>query len=661
MLAHLAAVMCLLMTAGTARAEKLVDPVQLEAWADQYYGQAVAEKRTAGITVSVVQDGQVVFAKGYGYSDYAKRIPVSPEESGFIVGSITKTFVATAIGQLVDRGVIKSLDDPANKYLKRVQLPGDRGARVTIRQLLNHRAGFEDIDFGFLDRSSQTANIPLSAAEIERFMPELALEPGGPANYSNWSFSLLGFLIEDVTGQRLDTYLKANIWDPLGMSHTSMAYGKYPANLSLNYVFEKDGTPVAQKPALPHPWIVPAGTIVSTANDIARYMQAQMFRGEDGGYPLVSPAMFKELQTERYRNAPISLGFAHTFWTMKLNGAQTIEHGGGAPGFQSMMVMIPEKRFGFFVSSMQGGLAGWSSYTGAEKAAGKLPVQGPPTGYELRESFVERFLQQPAPQVSPGKSDLKTLVGTYWTQKRPFTTVEALGQAFNPAAVFKVERSKDGRGLLLNGVGPYVDIGGGVFASPTGKNIWDDPYTINRYQPPYIAFTLNADGTVAYLTPGLADQAWAPASPIFNPKSMLLAFIALGGVAATGFFLFLWPQAGRFRSLTNGLGVAAALIVLAFPASILAGFAKGDSLINQMALGDKGRFWMMVVVANLAVLIALALSVQAVRMWTRRAPAHTAGWGHWGRRVHVTFVAVATLGLLVVFGFFKLLGVHMPG
>ena len=67
--------------AGAAQAEPLVDRAQLESWADAYYGQAIAEKRSPGITISVVQDGEVILAKGYGYSDYGKHIPVDPETS----------------------------------------------------------------------------------------------------------------------------------------------------------------------------------------------------------------------------------------------------------------------------------------------------------------------------------------------------------------------------------------------------------------------------------------------------------------------------------------------------------------------------------------------------------------------------------------------------
>ncbi len=646
---------------GVARAEKLVNPADVAAWADQYYGRAVAEKRTVGLTVAVVQDGEVIFTKGYGYADYAKRIPVDPEQSGFIVGSITKTFIATAIGQLIDRGVIGSFDDPANKYLKRVQLPGARGSRVTLRYLLSHRAGFEDVDFGFLDPQAQEVPIPLKASEIMRFMPRLVLEPGGWANYSNWSFSLLGFLIEDVTGQRLDDYLKANIWAPLGMTHTSLIYGHMPANLSQHYVFRKDGTAVADPSIPPHPWISPAGTIVSSARDMARYMNAQILEGEEGGYPLVSKRMFKELHTEGFRNSALSIGFAKAFWTTSLNGAATIEHGGGAPGFQSMMTLIPAKRFGFFVSAMQGGLANGLSYSEAEVKAGKALVQEPTTGFELRESFIDRFLVRTDPIVSGPLSDLRKLPGVYWTQKRPFTTVEALADAFNPAAALTIKLAGDGQGVLLNGWGPYKDIGNGVFASPSDNNVWTDPYTIDRLKPPRIAFLFNPAGAVNGLVAGVGDQVWAPASPLFNPLMMRSGFALFGLIAATGALLFLWPQSRRWRNPSNYLGLLIALAVIAFPYAILGGFAPTDSLTKQLMIGDKTRLWIMIVAANSMLAFEIVLLIRMVSEWLRNTAHSVPGWARAGRLVHLSLVGLSTALVLVVCGFFNFLGVHMPG
>jgi len=638
---------------GQARAAPLVNRAEFEAWADKYYGQAVADHHAAGITVSVVQDGQLLFAKGYGYADLARGLPVSASESGFDVGSVSKTFIATAVAQLVDRGKIQSLDDPVNKYLRRAKLPGARGDRVTIRDLLTHRAGFEDTNFG--RGAALRGGIPLTGNEIERFMPKLVLEPGGPTNYSNYGFSILGNLIEDVSGQRLDTFLKANIWDPLGMSHTSIVYGQFPANLAQNYQFTKDGSAVPDRHGMPHPWIAPAGGIVSTATDMALYMQAQMAEGEGPGPALMSKAMFRELHKVQHRNAPISIALANAFWVLDVNGAATLEHGGGTEAFQTEMLMIPEKRFGFFVSSLQGGLAPGEKYSAADMANGGPRVGAAPSGFALRNAFIARFLH-PAPLASMGAPvpDLSKLVGVYRGERRPFTTLEVLGQAFNPGSVLRIDLSKDGRDLLFNGWGPYRDIGGGVFASPTGVDVFTDPVNIDRLKPDHIAFTFDPNGKVLYLTPGLADQAWVPVGPLGNPHTMLDAMIVFGAVVVSGLLLFLWPAGTRLLRIADYFAATAAVAVLALPVLMLVGFAKGDSLLNEWDYDEMGRFWGMAIAANTVAVLGLALTGFAVFAWTQPASLI-------GRKLHLSLVAASALGLIFVFQFFNLIGFHIPG
>ncbi len=669
MLKHLASksqaiflvILAVLAFVAPAEAERLIDPQELETWADAYYGRAVAEKRTPGITVSVVQDGEVIFAKGYGYADYIKRTPVDPETSGFIIGSITKTFIATAIAQLVDQGAIASLDDPVNKYLKRIQLPGERGGRATIRHLLSHRGGFEDRNLG-IHQKGEGVEIPLKPAEISRVIPEIAVEPGGYSAYSNWGFSLLGFMIEDITGERLDDYLRQNIWEPLGMAHTGMLYGKRPENLSMSYQFEADGTPVPE-PLLdadypPHPGIGPMGGIVSTASDMARYMNAHILEGEDGGYPLVSKKMFAELHTERFRNSLYGVGFGLAFMTAKLNGVQSIEHGGGAPGFQSMMVMIPEKRIGFFASTMQGGLVPWAN-TGA--TVKDDVAKDAFSGYELRQSFVEKFLESTDHFESGRKSDLKKLVGTYWALRRPFTTVEMLAEAFHPASVLSVKLTNDGKGLLMSGMGPYTEIGNGVFVSPAGTTVWKDRYAIDMFLPPYISFNLDQDGNATALSAGVTDQFWVRVSPIFNPRTMLMGLAIFGALTLTGALFFLWPQKKRLSNRGNYLGLLAALAVIAIPAAMTLGFGERDDLINQMLVGQNGRLWIMVIAANAMIILAFLLVFQTAKEWRQPKDGAVPGWASIGRKAHLSVVAMSSLALLVVFNFFNLLGVHIPG
>lgn len=635
-----------------------LDRAEVEAWADQYYGRAVADKRNAAIGISVVQDGKLLFQKTYGYRDYAKKIPADPDTTGFMVGSITKTIVATAVAQLVDRGAIQSLDDPVNKYLTRFKLPGSYGANVTIAQLLNHRAGFEDVDFGFVSGGKGKTVLPLPREEILRFLPDIVRRPGGAANYSNWGFSLLGFMVEDITKERLDTYLKRNIFDPLGMKNSMMWYDKAPSHDAKQYRFTSDGRPVLITGSPPHPWIAPAGTVVSTPADMARYMNAHILAGHDGGYPLLSPKMFRALHRETYRNSPISIGFAHAFWTDNIDGAATIEHGGGTPGFQSMLTMIPDRKIGFFVSAVQSGLADGQDSSAEPKA--KLAVHEPLTGFELRESFVEKFFP-PSPQFPDGpKFELKILVGTYLSQARVYNSVEKLAAAFNPSKQLEISLSRDGDGLMFNGFGPYQQVGNGVFKNASGIDKWDNPYQINPFHADYIAFKMDADGRPAYLVGGIGDQVWEPVGSFYNPQTMLRMFMILGAVLMTGVLIFLWPAGERARNPRNWIALGLALSVAAMVYAVLGGFAVGDSLPNQMAMGNAGRLWMMAAASNFILVLGALMLFVLLRDRTRTKGQPTP-WGVKAHRLHSYLLLLAVVSLVPVFKMFNLIGFHIPG
>lgn len=635
-----------------------LDRAAVEAWADQYYGQAVADKRNAAIGISVVQDGKLLFQKTYGYRDYGKKIPADPDTTGFMVGSITKTFVATAVAQLVDRGAIKSLDDPVNKYLTRFKLPGSFGAKVTIAQVLNHRAGFEDVDFGFVSGGKGNITLPLPREEILRFLPDLVRQPGGAANYSNWGFSLLGFMIEDITRERLDTYLKRSIFDPLGMKHTMLWYDKAPTYEAKQYRFTSDGRPVLIKGNPPHPWIAPAGTLVSTPADMARYMNAHILAGRDGGFPLLSAEMFRTLHRETYRNSPIAIGFAHAFWTDTVDGASTIEHGGGTPGFQSMLTMIPDRKIGFFVSAVQSGLA--DGQDGGAAPGAKPAALDPLTGFELRASFVEKFFPPSPPFPSGQKFDLTRLVGTYLSQARVYNSVEKLGAAFNPAKQLEISLSTDGKGLMFNGFGPYEQVGNGVFKNASGIDKWDSPYEINPFHADYIAFKMNADGSPAHLVGGMGDQAWEPVGSFYNPQTMLRVFMIFGAILLSGGLIFLWPNGKRVRNPQNWIALGLALSVAAMVYAVLGGFAAGDSLPSQMAVGNAGRLWMMALASNAILVLGAALLFILLRD-QRLTKGQPKTWGVKAHRFHGYLLLIAVLALVPAFKMFNLIGFHIPG
>jgi CubicO group peptidase (beta-lactamase class C family) len=127
--------------------------------------------------VGVVRGGRLLFKKGYGFADLERKVDVDPGQTPFSLGSITKCFTATAIAQLLERGVIHSLDDPANRYLRRIQLPRKNDRDVTVRNLITHRGG---IDESIHELATLIpVPVPITAAAIRERLPPIVRTPTG--------------------------------------------------------------------------------------------------------------------------------------------------------------------------------------------------------------------------------------------------------------------------------------------------------------------------------------------------------------------------------------------------------------------------------------------------------------------------------------------------
>ncbi|MEM1156391.1 MAG: serine hydrolase domain-containing protein, partial [Pseudomonadota bacterium] len=233
-------------------------------WADSLFTKALEERRYSGAVVSFVLDGEIAFSKGYGFADYAAGALIDPATTAFRIGSISKTFTATAVAQLLDQGLIDSIDDPANQYLKRVQLPSPAGTPITLRQLLTHTAGFENKVFNIA--SDETLDLPLSSEAIESFSSEVMNEPGRYASYNNYGTAVLGLMVEDITGIPIAEYFEREIFAPLGMQRSVLNMTPDPTpDLAVSFGFLPNGEPLPAQHRSVHPFHAPIGGINATA------------------------------------------------------------------------------------------------------------------------------------------------------------------------------------------------------------------------------------------------------------------------------------------------------------------------------------------------------------------------------------------------------------
>jgi CubicO group peptidase (beta-lactamase class C family) len=188
-----------------------------ETFLDALIPSQLRNRNIAGAVVSVVKDGQVLFQKGYGYADFEAKKPVLPDQTLFRPGSISKLFTATAVMQLVEQGKL-DLDRDVNDYLD-FEIPKTYPEPVTLRRLLTHTAGFEDtLKNLFVAHESDLK--PLSTYLLNE-MPARIFPPGKVPSYSNYGFTVAGYIVERVSGEKFERYIDNHILKPLQMTNST--------------------------------------------------------------------------------------------------------------------------------------------------------------------------------------------------------------------------------------------------------------------------------------------------------------------------------------------------------------------------------------------------------------------------------------------------------
>ncbi|MGB3079117.1 MAG: serine hydrolase, partial [Saprospiraceae bacterium] len=182
---------------------------------DQYLTNLALEKNFSG-GLLIVKDGKKIFSKGYGWADKDKHIPFTPGTLASI-GSITKAFTAAAIMKLVEQHKL-STDDKLKKYFPTI--PADK-ANITIHQLLTHSSGFHE----FLTQDGGDYEIINTQDYLKRaFAEPLAFNPGEKAIYTNVGYSILGIIIEQITGLDYEQFLKTSLFEPIGIKNIGYQY-----------------------------------------------------------------------------------------------------------------------------------------------------------------------------------------------------------------------------------------------------------------------------------------------------------------------------------------------------------------------------------------------------------------------------------------------------
>ncbi len=380
----------------------------VETFLDGFVPLQLEQDDIAGATISIVKDGKLLFAKGYGYADVEKKHPVVADATLFRPGSISKLFTWTAVMQLAEQGKL-DLDRDVNAYLD-FKIPEAFGKPITLKNLLTHTPGFEEVIKDLFVDVSKPVNL---GQYLKTHIPRRIYPPGTVSAYSNYGAALAGYIVERVSGRPFNQYVDENIFKPLGMTHSSM---EQPLPKSLAPQMSKgyrsaSGGPKPFEAVGP----APAGSLSSTATDMARFMTAHLQGGQYDGARILRPETVSLMHSRLYDLNPAANGMAYGFYEESKNGHRIIGHGGDTELFHSSVHLVPDANLGFFVSYNSAGI-------------GKVEPRG-----QLWAAFMNRyFADSRVPQtLSTAKEDAKSIAGSYLPSRR------AEGSLLRAAAVLE--------------------------------------------------------------------------------------------------------------------------------------------------------------------------------------------------------------------------------
>ena len=311
---------------------------------DELIEEALEEHDVAGATAAVVEDDEIVHTEGYGYADYAAGEEVDPEETPFMVGSVAKLVVWSAVMDGVETGTLE-LEEPVGEYLDGHEFDGDD--EVTLEHLGTHTPGYEDRLAGLF--VEEHTDIDEWEAKLEREMPAQVRQPGETVAYSNHGTGLAGLVVQEAHDEPFEAHADERFFEPLGMEgatfeqpvpddHEPVSKGHVPTRDG----FETDDPAIVGVP--------PAGSMSATATDMGNFAIAKLQGGELEDERVLEEESVEELFEERATNHPGVNGLGYGYMIGERGGEEIVWHTGGTEYFQTLFVLFPEHDVGLFVS-----------------------------------------------------------------------------------------------------------------------------------------------------------------------------------------------------------------------------------------------------------------------------------------------------------------------
>ena len=393
----------------------------VNAWLDGKLPDALKNGDIPGAVVSVVKDGQVVTTRGYGWADTGasggQPVAVDPQTSLFRLASISKIPTSIAAMQLVEQGKV-DLDADISAYLD-FEIERRFDEPLTLRHLLTHSAGFEE-------HGSLTPGTDLEAY-VKNEPPAQVFAPGTTPGYSNYGMALAGYIVQRVSGQPFEAYVREHVLEPAGM--TSSTY-EQPLPKEMAGSLGPGYTSTGEEVPFELMGDFPAGSLTVSAPDFAAFMNAQLSRSPkllraETWEQMWSPGLGEDKLGNRAKAGEMGLGY----FELTRHGRRIVEHGDLTSGWHSKFELYPEEKTGIFISYNGNG----SNFSNSLRE-------------DLAQGFADRYFPGDAVKASGGKDSAeraRQVAGSYMPSRTSWTTFLS---AWMPAlALTTIEHTGDGK------------------------------------------------------------------------------------------------------------------------------------------------------------------------------------------------------------------------
>ncbi|KUG05434.1 beta-lactamase [hydrocarbon metagenome] len=671
----------LVLILSTTGAYATIQDTSLEDFFNHTMESKLEKYNIPNATVSVVKDGEIVYKKGFGWADIENNIPVDPDNTLFRIGSTSKLITWTAVMQLVEAGKL-DLNTDINRYLDfeispqlEKPLQNTMAEPITMTHLMTHTPGFEDHP-DMLFRLSEDELLPLNEY-VKKHLPARIFPAGEVAAYSNYGTALAGYIVERVSGQPFSDYVESNIFTPLNMNNST--YRQPPtldssqACMAIPYRFI-DGS--YTEAGFEYIMLEPAGSMSSTASDMANFMLAHLsggalsigstlrapqfgFAGSNvkgrncgavsthpcneageifsplyNGSRILKEATLEEMHKQHFTYDPTLGGMTLGFMEGDFNEKEVLFHGGSTMLYNTGLYLVPEVNTGIFIS-----------YSGGNHLLHT----------EVFQEYMDYYYPVNDPvKAVPGEGSrerAEKYTGEYQMNRKSVTTDDKITNIL-AGGIINVAMNEDGYLLVTSGgeTNQFVEIGPGAYQNLREGRTQDG---FGRFHK--IIFKTDPLGKIMLTTDGPMTYSKAPFYSTVKFTAFAALSIALIVIGSLIYWIIRmiasWFKRGKNKeslaAIASWLGICTSITILILVANLFS--APVDRLYQlppDAYMPVKENPLLDFVPILMWIFTPLILSLTVIAWWK----------GLWGRiaRVHYSIFALAVMGLMWMLNYWNI-------